>query len=136
MRTERVGSVPTGIEAGGEYRDQPAHEPRAAASHLQLRLARRREPNRVQRLRELADTLLRETEKLARDKAFNDESNRFEAMNFSEGVDFYDEVQRFETGLIRLALDQTGGHQARAAQLLNIRPTTLNSKIKLYGIEY
>jgi DNA-binding NtrC family response regulator len=136
MRTERVGSVATGIEAGGEYRDHPAHEPHAAASHLQLRIARRREPNRVQRLRELADTLLRETEKLARDKEFSDETNRFEAMNFSEGVDFYDEVQRFETGLIRLALDQTGGHQARAARLLNIRPTTLNSKIKLYGIEY
>jgi len=136
MRTERVGSVPTGIDAGGEYRDHPAPEPQAAASHLQLRIARRRAPNRVQRLRELADTLLRETEKLARDKAFNDETNRFEAMNFSEGVDFYAEVQRFETGLIRLALDQTGGHQARAARLLNIRPTTLNSKIKLYGIEY
>jgi DNA-binding NtrC family response regulator len=136
MRTERVSSVPTGIGASGEYRDQPAHEPHAAASHLQLRIARLREPNRVQRLRDLADTLLRETEKLARDKAFSDETNRFEAINFSEGVDFYNEVQRFETGLIRLALDQTGGHQARAARLLNIKPTTLNSKIKLYGIEY
>jgi DNA-binding NtrC family response regulator len=136
MRTERVGSVQPGIEGSGEYLDQPAPELSAAANHLQLRLAHRPERNRVQRLRELADTLLRETERLSRDKAFNDQTNRFEAMNFSDGVDFYDEVQRFETGLIRLALDQTGGHQARAARLLNIRPTTLNSKIKLYGIEY
>jgi DNA-binding protein Fis len=136
MRTERVGSVPPGTESSGEYRDHPAHEPHTAATHLQLRIARRREPGRVQRLRELADTLLRETEKLARDKTFNDETNRFDSLNFSEGVDFYEEVQRFETSLIRLALDHTGGHQARAAQLLNIRPTTLNSKIKLYGIQY
>ena len=27
-------------------------------------------------------------------------------------------------------------YQARAAKLLHIKPTTLNSKIKLYGIEY
>ena len=136
MRTERAGSVQPGIEARGEYRDHQTPELNPAANHLQLRLAHRPEVNRVQRLRELADTLLRETERLARDKAFNEETSRFEAMNFSDGVDFYDEVQRFETGLIRLALDQTGGHQARAARLLNIRPTTLNSKIKLYGIEY
>jgi DNA-binding NtrC family response regulator len=136
MRTERAGSVQPGIEANGEYRDHQSPELNPAANHLQLRLAHSPERNRVQRLRELADTLLRETESLARDKAFNDETSRFEAMNFSDGVDFYNEVQRFETGLIRLALDQTGGHQARAARLLNIRPTTLNSKIKLYGIEY
>jgi DNA-binding protein Fis len=123
------------MEPAGEYREHTASESQPSLSQLQL-IARRPERNRVQRLRELADTLLRETETLARDKAFSDESNRFNALNFSEGVDFYDEVQRFETGLIRLALDQTGGHQARAAQLLGIKPTTLNSKIKLYGIEY
>jgi DNA-binding NtrC family response regulator len=136
MRTERISSVQPGIQASGEYLDQPAPELSAAANHLQLRLAHQPERNRIQRLRQLADTLLRETERLDRDKAFDDQTGRFEALNFSDGVDFYDEVQRFETGLIRLALDQTGGHQARAARLLNIRPTTLNSKIKLYGIEY
>ena len=136
MRTERVGSVQPGIQANGEYREHPTSELSATASHLQLRLAHPPERDRLQRVRELADTLLRETERLSRDKAFTEQTNRFDAMNFSDGVDFYNEVQRFETGLIRLALDQTGGHQARAARLLNIRPTTLNSKIKLYGIEY
>jgi DNA-binding NtrC family response regulator len=136
MRTERLSSVQSGIDPTGEHRDRAAHESHPAASHLQLRITRRPERNRVQRLRELADSLLRETETLARDKAFSEESNRWQVMNFSEGVDFYGEVQRFETGLIRLALDQTGGHQARAAQLLKIKPTTLNSKIKLYGIQY
>jgi DNA-binding protein Fis len=135
MRTDRIGSSQSGIESGGEYREHTSPDTPPSTSQLQL-IARRPERNRVQKLRELADTLLRETERLARDKAFTDESNRFQALNFSEGIDFYDEVQRFETGLIRLALDQTGGHQARAAQLLGIKPTTLNSKIKLYGIEY
>jgi len=92
--------------------------------------------NRINRLLDLADMLLRETETLARDKAFTEESNRLRSLNFSDGIDFYREVERFETGLIRLALEQTGGHQARAARLLHIKPTTLNSKIKLYGIEY
>ena len=135
MRTDRIGSPTPGMESGSEYSDHTALDSQPSANQLQL-IARRPERNRVQRLRELADTLLRETEKLARDKTFTEESNRFQALNFSEGIDFYDEVQRFETGLIRLALDQTGGHQARAAQLLGIKPTTLNSKIKLYGIEY
>ena len=90
----------------------------------------------MQRLRDLTATLLQEIEKLARDKAFTEESNRLQALNVSDGIDFYNEVQRFETGLIKLALDQTRGHQAKAARLLHIKPTTLNSKIKLYGIEY
>lgn len=135
MRPERVGATQSGLEPTAEYHEHAAPESQPSLSQLQL-IARRPERNRVQRLRELADTLLRETETLARDKAFSDESNRFQALNFSEGVNFYDEVQRFETGLIRLALDQTGGHQARAAHLLGIKPTTLNSKIKLYRIEY
>jgi DNA-binding NtrC family response regulator len=134
MRAERVGSAQPGIESTGEYRNSEVPDP--MPSHLQFRITPRPERNRVQRLRDLANTLLRETETLARDRAFADESSRLQTLNFSEGIDFYDEVQRFETGLIRLALDQTGGHQARAARLLRIKPTTLNSKIKLYGIEY
>jgi DNA-binding NtrC family response regulator len=39
-------------------------------------------------------------------------------------------VRRFEIDLIRRALEQTGGHQSRAARLLGMNATTLNSKIK------
>lgn len=102
----------------------------------QLRIAERPERNRVQNLVELAHTLLREAEALACDKQFADESTRLHTLNISEGVDFYREIERFEISLIKLALDQTAGHQARAARLLQIKPTTLHSKIKLYGIEY
>lgn len=55
-------------------------------------------------------------------------------INLSRGVNFYEQVRHFEIDLIRRALDQTGGHQSRAAQLLGMNPTTLNSKIKAYGI--
>ena len=57
------------------------------------------------------------------------------SLDISRGVNFYDEVRRFEIDLIRRALDQTGGHQSRAARLLGMNATTLNSKIKTYNIQ-
>ena len=101
-----------------------------------LKIAERPARSRVQRLLDIAGSLMRETESLARDKAYTDHANRLQGLNLAEGIDFYGEVERFESSLIRLALDQTRGHQARAARLLHIKPTTLNSKIKTYGIEY
>jgi DNA-binding NtrC family response regulator len=44
-------------------------------------------------------------------------------------------VRRFETDLIRWALMRTGGHQRRAARILNLKVTTLNAKIKRYRIQ-
>jgi DNA-binding NtrC family response regulator len=55
-------------------------------------------------------------------------------IDIARGVNFYDEVKRFEIDLIRRALDQTGGHQSRAARLLGLNATTLNSKIKTNAI--
>jgi len=54
--------------------------------------------------------------------------------DLGRGVNFYDEVRRFEIDLIRRALERTGGHQSRAARLLGMNATTLNSKIKTYKI--
>jgi DNA-binding NtrC family response regulator len=56
-------------------------------------------------------------------------------IDVARGIDFYDEVRRFEIDLIRRALEQTGGHQSRAARLLGMNATTLNSKIKTYNIQ-
>jgi DNA-binding NtrC family response regulator len=56
-------------------------------------------------------------------------------IDISRGVNFYDEVKRFEIDLIRRALEQTGGHQSRAARLLGLNATTLNSKIKTYNLD-
>jgi DNA-binding protein Fis len=105
---------------------------------VDLRLARADQSGngRVRRLVDLASSLLREAQVLARDKTFADESAKLQSIDLSKGIDFYGEVERFETALIKLALDQTAGNQARAAQLLGLRATTLNSKIKVYRIEY
>ena len=54
--------------------------------------------------------------------------------NFTQRVNFYDEVRRFEISLIEQALRQTNGSQVRAAVLLGMKHTTLNSKIKSYSI--
>lgn len=60
--------------------------------------------------------------------------NEVSQLTIGNGFDFYDEVSRFEIDLIRRALLQTGGHQVQAAKLLNLKVTTLNSKIKHYQI--
>jgi DNA-binding NtrC family response regulator len=57
------------------------------------------------------------------------------SVDLARGVNFYDEVRRFEIDLIRRALEQTSGHQSRAARLLGMNATTLNSKIKTYNIQ-
>ncbi len=48
------------------------------------------------------------------------------------GVNLFEAVERYEGGLIAQALRQTGGKQNAAAQLLGIRPQTLNAKLKRY----
>lgn len=54
--------------------------------------------------------------------------------DFKQGLDFYQEVSRFEITLIRRALMFTEGHQGKAARLLNLNATTLSVKIKHYHI--
>jgi transcriptional regulator with GAF, ATPase, and Fis domain len=80
--------------------------------------------NRLNTLREVALTLLREVESL----------RVSQQPNTKQSVKLYDEVQRFETELIRSALVRTGGNQTRAAQLLGVKLTTLNTKVKRYKI--
>ena len=105
------------------------------SSQTHLKLAEPPDRDRIQRVVDLADALLSEAETLARDKAFTDEANKLRPLDILGGIDFYDEVQRFETHLIKMALAETGGNQAKAARLLGIKATTLNSKIKLFNIE-
>ena len=111
-------------------------EPSNTGPSLPFKIAKQPERNGIQRIIDLTHSLLREAEMLGGEKAFVDESNRLQALNISDGIDLFGEMKRFEISLIKLALTQTSGHQARAARLLNIKPTTLNTKIKQYGIEY
>jgi len=48
-----------------------------------------------------------------------------------DDFDFYREVERYERKLIQNALRKCGGSQVRAARLLKLKPTTLNSKMKV-----
>ncbi len=67
-------------------------------------------------------------------QSMNESKGASSDVDISHGVMFYDEVKRYEIDLIQRALQQTGGHQSRAARLLGLNATTLNSKIKSYNI--
>ena len=79
---------------------------------------------RLNTLRETVLQLLNEVESLAISRP----------VDIKRGACFSDEVRQFEVSLIRTALGRTSGSQTRAARLLGLKPTTLNAKIKRYGI--
>ena len=56
-------------------------------------------------------------------------------LDLTSGIDLYEELHRFEVRLIQQALEETDGHQVQAARLLGLNITTLNAKIKRYGID-
>lgn len=62
-------------------------------------------------------------------------SETLDVLDIRRGISFYDEVSRFEVKKIRRALEITGGNQSKAAKLLGMNNTTLNSKIKVYNIK-
>jgi len=89
---------------------------------------------RLGKIRELASSLLDEAESLDHENSLAETTATVETLNLKSGVDFFEEVRRFETKLISRALELTGGNQARAARILGLGTTTLNYKIKSYGI--
>src|SRR5215470_2320210 len=78
----------------------------------------------LETLREAAITLLREVESLT--------SQQQEPQ--PPRLALQEEVARYESELIREALQRTRGNQRRAAKLLGVKVTTLNCKIKRFGI--
>ena len=52
------------------------------------------------------------------------------SVNLRRGISLPEELRHFEIHLIQSALERTGGHQTRAAQLLGINLTTLHNKLK------
>lgn len=79
----------------------------------------------INTLREAAMTLLREVESLASQQ----EPPSTQRLGLQE------EMQRYESELIRDALHRTRGNQRRAAKLLGVKVTTLNCKIKRLGLQ-
>ena len=52
-----------------------------------------------------------------------------------EGISFKEVTAAFETQLIERTLVAAGGVQKRAAEMLRIKPTTLNEMIKRHEIQ-
>lgn len=80
-------------------------------------------PQTLNSLREAALTVLREVESLSSRQPHPPEQ-----------FELQEEVQRYEIELIKSALQRTRGNQRRAARLLGVKVTTLNCKIKRFGI--
>ena len=89
-------------------------------------------PQRLERIREMATVLLDEAASLERETALAEASAAPNKLDLKSGIDFFEEVRRFEIRLISRALELTGGNQARAARMLGLGTTTLNYKIKAY----
>jgi DNA-binding NtrC family response regulator len=75
-------------------------------------------------VRDAAMMLLREVESL----------RKTHLMTAGGGHGLQEAVQRYEIELIKQALHRTRGNQRRAARLLGVKVTTLNCKIKRFGI--
>jgi DNA-binding protein Fis len=79
---------------------------------------------RISSLKVLVTTLLSQIEKLEKQLASDGPSE----------LSLQREVHQFEAALIKSALAKTGGRQRRAARLLGVKVTTLNTKIKRHKI--
>lgn len=75
---------------------------------------------KLQVLKEIAIALIEEVEAL----------EFVRSVNLRRGISLPEEMRHFEIHLIQSALERTGGHQTRAAQLLGINLTTLHNKLK------
>lgn len=94
-------------------------------NHNQIKQSSNAVNSHLEALRVLSNSLMREVESIQVKEI------SFESAN----INLLKEVQRFEIDLIRSALVRTGGRQRAAARLLGVKMTTLNAKIKRYGIE-
>ena len=85
--------------------------------------------SRIQAVKSLASILMKELELLETLTTAPNEVIKSEEISLTEAV------AHFESELIRTALIQTKGHQRNAARLLGTKVTTLNMKMKRYGID-
>ena len=88
------------------------------------RLRERTLHSRLDDLRAMVRSLLTELESLGLPVELEPEG----------GLNLADELKRYEIRLIRAALDKADGSQTRAARMLEVKVTTLNTKIKRYQI--
>ena len=88
----------------------------------------------IELIREAALTLIEQLDLLRPDESMTRSTAQSGEQGENSRQCLHDEVRRFEIELISNALFRTHGHQQKAARLLGIKGTTLNSKIKRYNI--
>src|SRR5258708_3592472 len=93
---------------------------------LPSRLRKATPSQRLENIKQMAGALFEEAESLDRDNALAEASSALQNLDLESGIDFFQEVRRFEMRLIQLALEHTRGNQARAARVLGLGTTTLN----------
>jgi DNA-binding NtrC family response regulator len=89
---------------------------------------------RLKKIRDMASALVEEASSLEHENGLAQASASVDALSPASGIDFFEEVRRFEIRLIKRALELAGGNQARAAQMLGLGTTTLNYKVKSYQL--
>ena len=127
------------LEKYGEENDRPEHRDRArgARSADGIRLAgqraRARERDRARRRAEHRRAHRRGSDPGARPQESRASRCRTSSMP-ADGVSLKEVTVAYERQWIESALEAAGGVQKRAAELLRIKPTTLNEMIKRYDI--
>src|SRR5438874_11436201 len=84
---------------------------------------------RLKKIREMASALIDEAAALQHETELAQTSATVASLNRNAKIDFFHEVREFEIRLIKRALELANGNHARAAKLLGLGTTTLNSKI-------
>jgi transcriptional regulator with GAF, ATPase, and Fis domain len=94
-----------------------------------VNLVQRSKDQQLNALKSLASEILKRIESIE-----NIENNICHLVN-EDGLHLDEILERFEKDLICVALIRTGGVQIKAARLLGVKLTTLNTKIKRFKIE-
>lgn len=91
--------------------------------------------HRIRQLLLIARALATEIESLQAELAADRFADHGRALDLDQdGIDFYREIEDYEIALIKRALHRCDGNQTHAARLLHMKSTTLNAKMKHYGL--
>jgi len=101
---------------------------------LPSRIRTHQPSQRLKKIREMASELMEEASALEHETELAEARATVESLGPNHGIDFFEEVRRFEIKLIKRAMELAEGNQARAAKILGLGTTTLNYKIKAYEL--
>ena len=93
-------------------------------AYIERRMWQQSTTPRIGIVKQLLNKLLNELETV----------NENERVNLDENFNLYEQMKNFEMDIIRQALYLTDYNQRLAAQMLGINYTTLNAKMKRFGI--